>query len=341
MTYPISGRPGTGKTATSPNLLAILNEMEQQNARPEELATSGSVRMRAQLLADLPAGQVVEQEMAEILSAPSLGSAIVGPTWGPLPSNVSLQTVMDCAAPESVPATAVVAGMRNPEAVEELRSLFNEGAWPDGWQALAALCNSKLAADGVVHIPHPSKVPALHRSTTLSLVVVDAVLRGERTIVEEDLSHLEPALATTLESFLGWSEVGAPNKELLRGRLPALTHAWEQRHGDPLLKSRSPFKDYLRDMRDVVCRPFQPRVTRGVSGFAFGPQHDLLVVALEDPEVKMGSIRGPETGIGRHMGRRLFEVTGDDPGMWSIALQLLDGWDRSFPEWLEAVEALT
>lgn len=42
----------------------------------------------------------------------------------------------------------------------------------------------------------------------------------------------------------------------------------------------------------------------------------------------------------RIVGRDLFDVTGDDPGLWSVALELLRGWEGTMPEWLDLVRSL-
>ena len=44
---------------------------------------------------------------------------------------------------------------------------------------------------------------------------------------------------------------------------------------------------------------------------------------------------------GRIAGEELYKVTGDDLGLWMAGLDLLENWDGSMPQWLQAVEALT
>ena len=49
---------------------------------------------------------------------------------------------------------------------------------------------------------------------------------------------------------------------------------------------------------------------------------------------------GGKPVAGSLVGEALFKVTGDDPGLWFTATSLLDEWDDSLPNWLEAVAAL-
>lgn len=64
------------------------------------------------------------------------------------------------------------------------------------------------------------------------------------------------------------------------------------------------------------------------------------VLEADSPAWKMLVRKAYKPTAGRHVGARLFEVTGDDPGLWAAGLDLLESWDRSLPEWLGAVDAL-
>lgn len=322
-----------------------MEELSRRTGKAE-MATSASPRLRGQMLASLPAGQVVESEMAEILSEPPSGETgwATEEVWAPTPSRVSLKTVLDYGDPRSPAMAAVVAGLRDPAAVAEMRERLNAGSWPKGRLTSAALCNSKLSLDGEVHLSPSQDIADIDENETLSFAVVDAVLRGELTLAENLKMRLAPQVVRSLEDSLGWWAVGEPNKALLQKPLPRVAEGWERLAeatlDDPAAQGAGLGSSVLNTWKVMRgCTRSFP--THAVSGFAFGPHFDLLVSAVECPALDLGSMRGHTTGIGRHMGRRLFEVTGDDPGLWSVAIQLLQDWDRPFREWLEAVESLS
>lgn len=304
--------------------------------------TSGFIpsdQFRAQMLAEVPAGQVVEREMAEILG--SLSSKMLpGATWAPTPTHVSLRTVLDYGDPRDASIHAVMAGMRSPAAVDELREMHNAGHLEERLHH-ALMCNSLLPTlDGLVHIPKTViRTANGEAGPSLAVALVDAVLRGESTYAEKYESSFCKWNTGALESYLGWEAVGDPNRDLLLRRVPDLTTQWARSRSPEELRPRK--RGLARLWAEMVAVVFKGHDSAAtVSGFAFGPDHDELVAKLEDPHVRMSGIVCQGVGTGRHVGRRLFQVTGDDPGLWSVALELMVKWDRSFLEWLEAVEAL-
>lgn len=315
---------------------------------------SVSPALRAQMLATLPACQVVEQEMRWVLTnqdGPWLRVARSDADLAPIPSAVSARTVLDFGDSDAEYTAAVVAGMTSVEALEELGALEDELS---AVIAAAMLCNPVcMRADvpaGALTKGALGKVGGVSLRVTLGLAVVDAALRGESTYAGTtgDWSVGSAQFAHTLERQVGWSRAGAPNEELLMDVLsdeildlwsgiassgPGRATSGPRRTG-PTSDRRGKWGAFKSLTRQVPAR----------AGLGFGPDYDWAIKeelwTLNARSWREDIAQDASKTCGRYIGQRLFEVTGDDPGLWSVALELLEDWDRTLPEWLEAVEAL-
>lgn len=106
-------------------------------------------------------------------------------------------------------------------------------------------------------------------------------------------------------------------------------------HADPEVV-KTHLEDLAEDSRDSWAVQALDRT------FGRGQMNTWLTEILDDDSMTWSTLvrRDMKPLAGRHVGARLYEVTGDDPGLWSVALDLLESWDRPLPEWLDAVAAL-
>lgn len=94
------------------------------------------------------------------------------------------------------------------------------------------------------------------------------------------------------------------------------------------------------------------KVVRQLEGLGpLSAQHEYGGLSFENPWLPAlvaspGSLwrslllSGKKPVTARPIGRALYEVTGDDIGLWLTGCELLDSWEGSIPEWLEYVRAL-
>lgn len=349
------------RSGKSPAFLALLAQGRSSRAMSSPVIMQSSAdfyfrsfsvseSLRAQMLTTLPAGQVVEQELRGILSSDS--GTWLNPTefeLAPTPSFVSARTVLDYGDPGSKRTAAVVAGMKSPG---ELKILSEMAADLPPAMSAALLCNSTLQLSGPV--PDGLDPDVLRRLgnvrivNTLGLSLVDALLRGGTTYAEQlDAWKGDPAqFVQALERQLGWDLVGASNTELLaRGLSDEILSMWRAMCAPELPRAMDGRRrsEPAMEQRRVFVRAQEPGVAR--AGFGFGLEYDRWVKyalwGMDSAQWREAIAQDPGKTCGRHIGERLFDVTGDDPGLWSVALELLGDWDRTLPEWLEAVAALT
>lgn len=273
-----------------------------------------SAALRMQMAANLPAGDVVDHLIGEVLSTtpPPLPGREV---WAPTPSMVSADVVLRHGDPSSTVMTAVVAGMRSPGAVRELAMRPRLA----GEVRSALLFNSTLA-EMPAHVgpAFPEDAPVASELAATGLVsAVDAALRGETTrfALEDWWTLPDPGrCAVGVRTTYGRACdcAGSPLPASLAERpRPSGTAADDAVPAMPPLGDGSAYVN----MRTVVGLP----TTR-----------------LTDAVRRMG-LHGV---IGRHLGEKLFEVTGDDPSAWSVAVDLLESWEGSLDAWLETIGSL-
>lgn len=319
-------RPAAGKTTTT--LLETLMKqgrsrglsMHLQPQRLEDFrlplwAGSAFLALRSQMVANLPAGPVVDHVIGEVLAAaehPVRGT----PAWVPTPSMVSADVVLQHGDPSTSVMTAVVAGMRSPAAVRELATNPD----PSGEVRSALLFNSVLASMPASVAPSipvgVTEDPGLAATGLVS--AVDAALHGETTrfSLEDWVELPDPSLClSTVRTTYG------PEHRLAGLPLPRDLAEHIRAGGPPLTDSGLETMDPLG--QGSVYGALCAEVSRPVGGLA----------------ERLG--RDAHQGVvGRYLGEQLFAVTGDDPSLWGVAVDLLETWEGSMTEWLETVRAL-
>lgn len=212
--------------------------------------------------------------------------------------------------------TAVVAGMRSPAAVRELAT--NPG--PSGEVRSALLFNSVLASMPASVAPSiPAGVtedPGLAATGLLS--AVDAALRGQ----------------TTRFPVKDWAELPDSSRCLNAVRTSYVTGG--RLAGPPLPRD-------LTAHNRPIGLPFTDFDLEAMTPLGRGSDYEALCEEVRRRPGGLAAYLGVDEhrGVaGRYLGEQLFEVTGDDPSLWGVAVDLLETWEGSMTEWLETVRSL-
>lgn len=298
-------------------------------------------QFRAQMHAALPAGGMAEQLLTQLLAeAPRAPSVWVRDPGIPIPNMATAAAVLKHANPASVAAVAVVAGMQDRLALRDLLEAYEDGHLP-GSLYLALLSNPVLAEmNATVRIPHPAEAArwvSHEQMAVITMAILDAALTGRLCYVEKvRISAPMPAAA---EILFDWGLLSPAHERLLHERLPGFDLAALRLRGWRASPPEPPRKRTWKEaLWEFVRAPAKPAPLR----MDAGPLHDLAVSTVWDPakDWRLHLRPAGRSVIGRQVGRKLYEVTGDDAAHWAVALDLLDTWDASLPEWLATVRAL-
>lgn len=323
---------------------------------------------RAQMLVDLPAGAVVDHAVRELIMGHD-GDPYAVP-WGPVPTNVSDRVLAEDDDIETVGVarTAFLAGARRPDVVRRL-----VGADLPGMAAWAVAANP-IAVDAVgevARVPHALPPGASERKENLTVLLrlVGAVLDGVTVnstaaglLLPKD-EYRDEELGITLEGHWPWASLTSGQAAAVRRLSVFLAEAWEYRASRiQEAMSSNPDRDNLwmtgkwftsdailadevlaeldeLDGLDLV-RPRDLGFGRSWStGLSQMPSWMPGVLDLSGT-AQWRELQELKPVAGRHVGRRLFKITGDDPGLWSVTVEMLNEWGDSLSSWLKTVESL-
>lgn len=329
-----------------------------------------AVAARLQMASVLPRGPLVDEFVVEELSQlreVRVEDDNINVTRCPVGLNLSPAAVRKLefgsrgAEDQDPLRTAVVAGLREPDAVTEVAR--------DGWPAMALLWNTTARRSGLVEAPElGARLLAPWALDTLQVATLPVAADLPDDGLVESLLHLgDPALvAGDLNLFWSWG-----NQPCDASRLPTpLRDAWVELAEDPVglrrdlalhvsgvrrnsgrfnhalvLQDAPPMHQLVESLR-MMSLPAVKEKPETLGGFAFeNPWLEDLVTTAPVPTWKSLLGLGVRTRVlkpvaGRVVGRELFRVTGQDVGLWLLALEMLETWRGTLPEWLEAVEAL-
>lgn len=323
----------------------------------------------------LPSGLMADQVIVSLLRE---GGPVDVGSSSPLPSNVSpraVAAVLDSSDPAlnhpSFPALLV--GLQDPEAVQVLASRAEPVLYR--WAVLLNPVSQKLSSRPV--LPSLEEVSWNQRGRVLRLVApaalphfdvlaeTDERLRAFYTggpfagsIMAAASPHWVWGQLPCLEGWFGYEEVSQWCDEW--ATLPESLWIRSQQdirnvELDPSRSVRTRLRAMLArldpEYAPVIGATLDRYVSDGVFPYVLYDPKDLGGCSFENPwlrEVLMypgqgwKALMGPKVKVvaGKVVGQELYKVTGDDLALWSVGCDLLQGWDRSLPEWLEAVGSL-
>lgn len=299
-------------------------------------------QFRAQMHAALPAGVMADRLLSRLLAeAPRAPSVWARDPGVPIPNWASASTVLQHANPASVEAVAVVAGMKNRPALRDLLEAYEAGELPESLY-LALLSNPVLSEmNATVRIPHPAEAARWVSPVQMSVITMATlgVALSGRFCYAEKVRISAPEMPAAAENLFDWGLLSQTQERLLRHRLPAFGLVPRQLQGRRDGERGTPRK---RSWKEVLLEFAHSPAPPAPLLMDAGPLYDLAVRTVWDPAIDWRLYLRPagRSVIGRRVGRDLYAVTGDDEAQWSVALDLLDTWEGSLPEWLATVRAL-
>ena len=330
--------------------------------------------MRLQMVAHLPAGDVVDTVILEIATRPTLWSAM------PLPNNLTprgVEILLDrLPDTKSTAAGPVLTGLQDIDAVRVLAQNASKG-----WLQRAVQLNPVSEGLNEGDLVTPRRHGLFREDTTA--VVLAALpnlpwIKTQPALYEEfHLTFLRCA-RSYYSRFYGWDYLPAPlqhypwevedhwNSNLVKlpptmRDHPTLRRRIITRRLDEAGGNTPDTPSAVREVIEAMVAEDDPKYGRIIMdtctdplwgdllGWAFpemlggrGHPNPWLRQVLFDGDAywKPLLLEGWKPVAGELVGQELYKVTGDDVGLWMTALDLLEGWKGSLYEWLEAVEAL-
>lgn len=320
---------------------------------------------KAQMLSALPPGPLVDAAVRDLMSR----ALHAGEHPLPLPLNASPAAFAGQELVDSQVTLQVLAGLQDPAA---LAAALGTGPVTD-LQKWAALVNPSSGAlsitvpdvdslDGSTefggHVPGFAQLtapavrglPRTHGRDEIRRFMCERVLVNPETpdvVAEHWAWSLRPS---GLHMLPGWFADDWRASSPAAFRLPLqelelkLAHAMGPSalslDGLASLAIATPTQNLPPWLLEVLAKWVRQQAQDALGGRACVPP--ILPALLRYDEALWWDLlcRDGKPALARDLGARLYRVTGEDFGLWSVALDLLDDWDGSVGEWLAVVGSL-
>lgn len=307
-----------------------------------------------QMLHTLPAGKVVDHMAGRLLNEAAGENPL-----GPIATAVSSKVILKSFQLGTPARAALIAGATDPDTIQELATHAID--WCDRW-ALLSNSNLQTLPHLVLCMPDQQSYYALGDpvARTCFAASISAILDGK--VVHREQQPQGGLLRRTIRELVHGNREphweADPRLRIIQMAPPTVVESYSTSTAARYWKWDSLTDDQQADLRaahldwSLTSRAPERLSALLTSPREYWPLADTLeghgqlpawlpkLLAEDSNEWKPILKAGLCNAAGRSVGSMLFDVTGDDPGLWTVALEMLEQWDRPLPEWLEAVEAL-
>lgn len=324
----------------------------------------------------LPSGLVADQV---ILSAMRERPGLSRANGSPLPTNLSARAIRDFMTEGRIGVAALPAlltGLRDPEALDEAFHAAAKGAgrWAVHMNPVSLQLSDLLPPRDFRALSKGEALVVQRDMAPSALLHLDVLSQVDGRVRDLFATDLPPGMVSSLEDHWAWGRL--PCSHML---LTASTRqTWERKaaheqrlHADPVTRSEvlddhwmglevEPLRleqallaqddvdfgpevaAYLDAVAEEAIESLSPDTPRVVGTGGVSYENPWLPAVLTSPGRGWQLVLRDDEKVvaGRFLGQELYKVTGEDAGLWLVACELLQGWDRSLPEWLDAVAAL-